>query len=77
MTTQTASLPSFATSVPTYNPRGAAKSLKTFCLRCISEWWRRMRERRQLARLCDRDLADISCSRADARAEISKWFWQA
>ena len=45
--------------------------------RCISEWWRRIRERRELTTLNDRELADFMCSKADARAEASKWFWEA
>jgi uncharacterized protein YjiS (DUF1127 family) len=43
---------------------------------CISEWWRRIRERSELSKLSDRDLADFMCNKADARAETSKWFWE-
>jgi uncharacterized protein YjiS (DUF1127 family) len=43
---------------------------------CISEWWRRIRERSELSKLSDRDLADFMCNKADARAEASKWFWE-
>jgi uncharacterized protein YjiS (DUF1127 family) len=43
----------------------------------ISECWRRIRERNELRKLSDRDLADFMCSKADARAETSKWFWEA
>jgi uncharacterized protein YjiS (DUF1127 family) len=44
---------------------------------CITEWCRRIRERNELRKLSDRDLADFMCSKADACAETSKWFWQA
>lgn len=38
---------------------------------------RRARDRRQLARMSDRELQDIGCSQADAHREINKPFWQA
>ncbi len=43
----------------------------------ITEWWRRISERNELRKLGDRDLADFMCSKADACAETSKWFWEA
>lgn len=45
--------------------------------RRIAEWSRRIRERNELRKLSERDLADFACSKADAAAETSKWFWQA
>ncbi len=39
-------------------------------------WVARTRQRRHLARLDDRMLADIGLSRADANQEISKPFWR-
>jgi uncharacterized protein YjiS (DUF1127 family) len=43
----------------------------------ITEWCRRIRERNELRKLGHRDLADFMCSKADACAETSKWFWEA
>ncbi len=40
-------------------------------------WHQRARQRRQLAELSDRQLADIGISRAEACAEAEKPFWQA
>lgn len=42
----------------------------------LLEWVDRRRERRHLAHLDDRMLADIGLSRADAWAEQSKRFWE-
>jgi len=44
---------------------------------CITEWCRRIRERNELRKLGHRDLADFMCSKADACAKTSKWFWEA
>ena len=44
---------------------------------CVSTWRRRIRQRNELMRLSDYELGDFLCSRADARREASKWFWQA
>jgi uncharacterized protein YjiS (DUF1127 family) len=41
----------------------------------IAEWRRRLRERRELLVLTDRDLSDIGITRSDAAAEASKFFW--
>ncbi len=40
-------------------------------------WHQRARQRRQLAELSDRQLADIGISRAEACAEAQRPFWQA
>lgn len=45
--------------------------------RCLDDWRRRARGRRQLARMSDRELRDIGCSQADAHREINKPFWRA
>jgi len=42
----------------------------------ISEWRRRARERRELARLGELGLHDLAC-RYDVQAEMRKPFWQA
>lgn len=39
-------------------------------------WMQRLQERRTLATLDDRLLADIGVSRADAELEMSKPFWR-
>lgn len=77
MTTQTASFASFAAAAQTIEPRENAVTSNPSRLRFISIWWRRIRERNELATLGHRELADFSCSTADAMAQTSKWFWQA
>jgi uncharacterized protein YjiS (DUF1127 family) len=44
--------------------------------RCLDEWRGRVRDRRQLARMSDKELWDIGCSYADAHREINKPFWR-
>lgn len=39
-------------------------------------WWHRARGRRALARMTDRQLRDIGLTRAQARHESAKPFWQ-
>lgn len=39
-------------------------------------WTGRVRERRQLARMSDRELHDFSATRYDARFEANKPFWR-
>ncbi|MGB5466844.1 MAG: DUF1127 domain-containing protein [Sedimenticolaceae bacterium] len=46
-------------------------------LALAGSWNQRARQRRQLAELSDRQLADIGISRAEASAEAGKPFWQA
>ena len=41
----------------------------------VAGWRQNARTRAALARLSDRDLADIGITRADAEFEISKRFW--
>jgi uncharacterized protein YjiS (DUF1127 family) len=43
----------------------------------IGEWNRRLRDRRELAGLCERSLRDIGLSRYDALQEANKPFWRA
>lgn len=43
---------------------------------CITRWHQRARQRRQLAELEPRLLADIGISAEQARRESSKPFWQ-
>jgi len=40
-------------------------------------WWRRRRERAELAQMTDRELWDFGVNRVDARAETRKPFWRA
>jgi uncharacterized protein YjiS (DUF1127 family) len=43
---------------------------------CISRWRNRARQRRQLATLDDRMLADIGINRCDVMRECDKHFWE-
>lgn len=45
-------------------------------VRLLRVWRRRIRERRELARLGDRELHDIGTSRSLIYSEISKPFWR-
>ena len=45
-------------------------------VRVLGAWIERGRQRRQLAQLSDSALADIGLTRADARMELDKPFWQ-
>lgn len=45
--------------------------------RMVRIWRRRMRERRQLARMSMLELRDLGLTPLDALAEFSKPFWQA
>ncbi len=42
----------------------------------LKTWAERSRDRRQLAMMNDRMLADIGLSRTDIAVEVSKFFWQ-
>jgi uncharacterized protein YjiS (DUF1127 family) len=42
----------------------------------LSTWSSRIEDRRQLAFMSDRLLADIGISRAEVSAEVDKYFWQ-
>jgi uncharacterized protein YjiS (DUF1127 family) len=42
----------------------------------LAGWRQRSRTRRHLAALDRRELADLGLTRAQQRAEASKWFWQ-
>jgi uncharacterized protein YjiS (DUF1127 family) len=77
MATQTAALASFAAPARTLESHENVATSNPLRLQRMSEWWRRIRERDELMRLGDRELADIGCSKTDAKAEASKWFWEA
>lgn len=66
----------FAVPTRTFRWRNEIITLITF-RQCITEWCRRIRERNELRKLSNRDLADFMCSKADAFAETNKWFWEA
>jgi uncharacterized protein YjiS (DUF1127 family) len=53
------------------------KAFTSAASECVSTWRRRIRQRNELMTLSDHELSDFMCSRSDARAEASKWFWQA
>jgi uncharacterized protein YjiS (DUF1127 family) len=76
MTAQVRILANFTVPARTFRLRNETTWLRAF-RQCISEWCRRVRERNELRKLGNRDLADFMCSKADACAETSKWFWQA
>ncbi len=68
--------------VPAFVPDtfGPYRPEKTFWQRVASTlrlWEERYRQRRQLAGLSDHLLEDFGVTRAEARAETAKWFWQA
>jgi uncharacterized protein YjiS (DUF1127 family) len=42
----------------------------------LSVWASRMEDRRQLAVMSDRMLADIGLSRVEVSVEVDKYFWQ-
>jgi uncharacterized protein YjiS (DUF1127 family) len=44
---------------------------------CVSVWKRRVRERKELMKLGERNFHDIGISRCDAEPETCKPFWQA
>lgn len=60
-------------SISTLAPRPA---LSTRLFDSVLDWLDRARERRALARLDDRMLADIGLGRAEAWAEADKPFWR-
>jgi uncharacterized protein YjiS (DUF1127 family) len=76
MCAQIRTLTNFTVPARTFRLRNEITALKAF-RQCISEWCRRVRERNELRKLSDRELADFMCSKADACAETSKWFWEA
>jgi len=61
-------LPRRAAAVPLPRARGLREVLRA--------WWRRARERRELAAMSPRERADIGITRAEAQAEARKRFWQ-
>jgi uncharacterized protein YjiS (DUF1127 family) len=42
----------------------------------VAEWRRRTRSRRELTMFSEQQFGDLPFGRAEARAEIAKWFWQ-
>jgi uncharacterized protein YjiS (DUF1127 family) len=77
MTTQIVTSASFAAPAQTFMPREARATSNPFRFQRISQWWRRIRERRELTTLSHRELADFMCNKADVAAETGKWFWEA
>ena len=77
MTSQIVTSASFAAPTQTLMPREARATSNPFRFQRISQWWRRIRERRELTMLSHRELADFMCNKADVAAETSKWFWEA
>jgi uncharacterized protein YjiS (DUF1127 family) len=75
MTAQIRTFTNFVAPARTFQLRHGTTTLTAF-RQCISEWWRRIRERSELTTLSDRELADFMCSKADAKAEAGKWFWE-
>lgn len=71
----TASVPLIPHAQSGYVHAGLATRLRGV-LATIEFWRERARQRRRLARLDDRMLADIGVTRAQARREARKWFWQ-
>ncbi len=43
----------------------------------LAAWWRRRRDRAELAQFGDRDLRDIGVTPAEAQRECAKPFWRA
>jgi uncharacterized protein YjiS (DUF1127 family) len=43
---------------------------------CIAEWRARARSRRELSTVMDEIIRDVGLTRAEAKAEIRKPFWQ-
>jgi uncharacterized protein YjiS (DUF1127 family) len=76
MTAQIRMLRNFAVPARTFWLRNEITTLMAL-RQYITEWHRRIRERNELRKLSNRDLADFMCSRTDACAETNKWFWQA
>ncbi|MDQ0706837.1 uncharacterized protein YjiS (DUF1127 family) [Pseudomonas sp. W3I7] len=52
------------------------KQLMIRMARALGRWARQAHERRQLAQLDPRELADAGISRGDRTAELSKPFWR-
>jgi uncharacterized protein YjiS (DUF1127 family) len=70
------------TAIPTVSRRdalaiaNAIPSLRKKFAETLRKWRRRYRSRRDLITLSDRDLWDMRLTRAEARQEASKPFWQ-
>jgi uncharacterized protein YjiS (DUF1127 family) len=77
MTTQIVTSASLAAPAQTFMPREARARSYPFRFQRISHWWRRVRERHELATLSHRELADFMCNKANVAAETGKWFWEA
>jgi len=55
---------------------GARPALSARIAETLRLWQRRMRERRELSRLDDRELRDMRASHADVWNETNQWFWR-
>jgi uncharacterized protein YjiS (DUF1127 family) len=70
------------TAIPTVSRRdplaitNAIPSLRKKLVETLREWRRRLRSRRDLMTLSDRDLWDMRLTRTDAEQEASKPFWR-
>jgi uncharacterized protein YjiS (DUF1127 family) len=70
------------TAIQTSSRRNAFAIANTFVLlrkkfvETLREWGRRVRSRRDLMTLSDRDLWDIRLTRAEAENEAGKPFWR-
>ena len=62
-----------------YHPssRGSRPSLLARAIETLSVWRQRVRERRALARLDERDWHDFGASSSDVFAELRRPFWRA
>jgi uncharacterized protein YjiS (DUF1127 family) len=69
-------------AIPTVSRRdsfaiaNAIPSLRKKFIETLHEWRRRLRSRRDLMTLSDRDLWDMRLTRTDAEQEASKPFWR-
>lgn len=70
-------LPSLTNSQPSRLPRAVRlRHAWTQLAELISAWRRRVRERRALAELSPRELADFGATTADVYREINSPFWR-
>lgn len=70
-------LPSLTNSQVSTLPRGGRRShWLARAMEVIGEWRQRVRERRALAELTERELADFGASTADVYRELNSPFWR-
>jgi uncharacterized protein YjiS (DUF1127 family) len=56
---------------------GTVRCTIGFVRAVVTEWRHRSRSRHELLTLREAELADLALTQSDAKAETSKWFWQA